>query len=132
MGLAMGLTWAPSMAVTGAHFRRRRALAMGIICSGSGISGLVQTIMNNQLLNSSLGFANATRITASMNTALLIIANFLITMPSGSNMKRADLPPYKRRAVILSFFRDVPYVLITIGCVAYPLSRLKLMECRTM
>ncbi|KZS92142.1 MFS general substrate transporter [Sistotremastrum niveocremeum HHB9708] len=115
MGLAMGLTWAPSMAAAGAHFRRRRALAMGIVCSGSGISGLVQTIMINQLLNSSIGFPNATRITASMNTALLIVANFLMTMPSGSNMKRTELPPYKKRAVILSFFREAPYVLITVG-----------------
>lgn len=74
MGIAMGFLYPPTFMIVGDHFRRRRALAMGIITCGSAFGGIVQPIILNQLFSSSLGFGNSIRCDAAINSVMLIIA----------------------------------------------------------
>ncbi|KAF9522962.1 MFS general substrate transporter, partial [Crepidotus variabilis] len=78
VGLAGGLSFVPSISITGSHFHKRRALAVGIVCSGGSIGGFAHPLLLNKLFSTSIGFHNGVRISAGMNTFLLIIAFFLM------------------------------------------------------
>jgi MFS family permease len=45
MGLGLGLMFIPAVSVVAHHFRKRRAMAMGIVVSGSSCGGIVFPIM---------------------------------------------------------------------------------------
>ncbi|KAJ4374335.1 hypothetical protein N0V83_003076 [Neocucurbitaria cava] len=66
-GLLMGLTIAfgvqPALTVVGQHFKERRALAMGIVSTGSALGGIGFPLMFERLLPT-VGFANTLRLTA--------------------------------------------------------------------
>jgi len=66
-GLLMGLTIAfgiqPALTVVGQHFKRQRALAMGLVSTGSALGGIGFPLMFEKLLPS-VGFANAIRLAA--------------------------------------------------------------------
>lgn len=68
--------WASNNSV-GTWFRRRRALAFGIVSSGSSVGGVVGTVMIPNLVNR-IGFAWTMRVVAFMYLALLIIAIFTV------------------------------------------------------
>lgn len=94
MGVAQGMLFLPSLTIVPHHFRRRRALATGIVVTGSSAGGIVIPIMLNKLFQSRLGFANGVRIGAAMVAVLLILANLMV---------RTRLPPKSARS---SFSRD--------------------------
>ncbi|TDL20275.1 MFS general substrate transporter [Rickenella mellea] len=109
VGLGSGLTYIPSIAVVFHHFQRRRALAVGIVASGSSIGGLVHPIMLNNLFHGNAGFANGVRTSAGMTLGLLIIAGALM---------RTRLPPKPTDALLPAlrkFSKDIPYVSAVLG-----------------
>ncbi|CAA7270046.1 unnamed protein product [Cyclocybe aegerita] len=74
-GLSCGLSYIPSLSVVGHYFERRRALAVGIVSSGSALGAVLHPIMLNKLFNSPhVGFHTGIRISAALNILLLVIA----------------------------------------------------------
>ncbi|KZT63274.1 MFS general substrate transporter [Daedalea quercina L-15889] len=90
MGLGLGLTFLPSLSIVGHHFRTRRALAVGVVISGSSAGGIVFPIMLNRLLQDPhVGFANAVRASGAVVGACLVLANGLM---------RTRVPPKRAAA----------------------------------
>jgi MFS family permease len=74
MGLGMGMIFVPAVSCVSHWFRRRRALANGVLAAGSSIGGVTFPIMlNNMANNPKIGFAWAVRTTVShrSNTSAL-------------------------------------------------------------
>ncbi|ETW75410.1 MFS monocarboxylate transporter [Heterobasidion irregulare TC 32-1] len=109
VGLAIGMTYIPSLGVISHYFQRRRALVMGIAASGSSLGGVIHPIMLNKLFHGPSGFQKGVRYSAAMNLILLFIANCLM---------RTRLPPRKGGNMFAgtsAFARDPPYVLAVMG-----------------
>ncbi|KAJ7474844.1 MFS general substrate transporter [Mycena latifolia] len=109
-GLGAGMTYVPCVAVISHHFKKRRALAMTIVASGSSLGAVVHPIMLNNTLHSRLGFANAVRASAGLISGLLLIACCLM---------RTRLPPPKQPLnlgqTLRKFARDKAYAVATLG-----------------
>ncbi|KAG6861147.1 hypothetical protein C0995_003415 [Termitomyces sp. Mi166 len=90
------------------YFQRHRPLAMGIVAVGAAVGAVLHPIMLNRLFHGSVGFHNGVRISAAMNTVLLIIAN---------GCMRTRLPPKKTGSALpfLEFMRDPAYLFCVIG-----------------
>ncbi|THH15544.1 hypothetical protein EW146_g4947 [Bondarzewia mesenterica] len=111
LGLAFGMTYIPSVGIISHYFQRRRALAMGIVASGSSLGSIVHPIMLNQLFHGSARFSKGVRYSAIFNLGLMILANVFM---------RPRLPPKKAGNVFAgatAFAHDAAYVLIVIGTV---------------
>ncbi|KAJ3572737.1 hypothetical protein NP233_g2893 [Leucocoprinus birnbaumii] len=78
MGIGSGLLYVPSVAVQAHHWKNRRALAMGIVATGSSLGGIIFPIMLNRLFKGSAGFAWGVRASAFIVLGLLILANLLM------------------------------------------------------
>lgn len=78
MGIGIGITFLPALSVLSHYWRRRRALATGIVVSGSSVGGVCFPIALNRLFGS-VGFGWAVRITGFIILGCLLAANFLIT-----------------------------------------------------
>ncbi|QRV86674.1 major facilitator superfamily transporter [Ceratobasidium sp. AG-Ba] len=87
LGIGLGLLFLPSIGVISHHFRRRRALAMGIVTSGSSCGGIVFPIMLNKIFQR-VGFAWGVR-----STAFVVLAGFV----AANLMMRTRLPPKSQR-----------------------------------
>jgi MFS family permease len=113
-GIGGGMTYVPSVAIISHHFKRRRAMAMTIVASGSSLGAVLHPIMLNHTLHSSIGFANAVRASAGLVSGLLLIACFLV---------RTRLPPTKQPLNLWQsfrkFVRDKPYMTGTLGIGIY-------------
>lgn len=76
-GLLMGLTIAfgvqPALTVVGQHFKERRALAMGLVTTGSSLGGIGFPLMFERLLPN-VGFPNALRL-AALKIALVCLSS---------------------------------------------------------
>ncbi|KIK60071.1 hypothetical protein GYMLUDRAFT_85576 [Collybiopsis luxurians FD-317 M1] len=115
MGLFGGCLYLPAVSIQARHWKKRRALAMGIVFSGSSIGGLVFPIMLNQLLHhSTLGFQWTVRATAFLVLGLIIIANFCMTTGPPLNVPSAAATYTK-----LSIYKDKPYLAITFGSMLF-------------
>ena len=106
--------YVPSIAVLSHHFHSRRAMAMSLVATGTSLGTIVHPIMLNNTLHGSLGFANATRISAGMISILLLTACILI---------RTRTPPSNRpvleiRKCLYKFSKDKAYVVSIIGYVS--------------
>ena len=113
-GIGAGIMYVPSIAVLSHHFHSRRAMAMSLVATGTSLGTIVHPIMLNNTLHGSLGFANATRISAGMTSILLLTACILIrTRTPPSNRPVLDI-----RKCLYKFSRDKPYVACMIGCVS--------------
>ncbi|KAJ6532426.1 major facilitator superfamily domain-containing protein [Mycena capillaripes] len=114
MGLGAGLVYIPSMAVVSHYFQKRRALAMTIVASGSSFGAIINPIMLNNTLHSSLGFGTSVRASAGLITGLLLLACLMMRPrlpPSQSS------PPFWKS--LRRFSHDKPYVLATLGLAFY-------------
>jgi hypothetical protein len=101
----------PSLAVVSHHFRKRRAMAMSIVASGASFGAFVHPLILNNTINSSLGFANATRLQAALITFLLLIGCFLMrTKPEIDSAPTPNLGVCVRK-----FLRDKAYIAGIIG-----------------
>jgi len=103
MGLSLGMFWVPAATIHSHHFRKRRALAVGIVLSGSAIGAVIFPIMLNQLLKR-MPFGEAVRATAYLILASLILGNLMVrTRPTPG---RKEPPP------IGEFFKELSYLLL--------------------
>ncbi|KAF4968459.1 hypothetical protein FSARC_4153 [Fusarium sarcochroum] len=97
-----------SIGAVGTWFLRHRALAFGIITSGSSIGGIVLPIMVNHLVTR-IGFGWAMRSLAFLLLGLLVIANLTL---------KSRLPPPHRKFHLKDFvkpFKELPFLLLTIA-----------------
>ncbi|KZS92157.1 MFS general substrate transporter [Sistotremastrum niveocremeum HHB9708] len=120
MGVAMGLLYSPTFMIVGAHFHRRRTLAMGILTCGAAFGGIIQPIILNQLFSSSLSFGNSIRCDAAINAVMLIIACLSITI------KKPKLPQADETRKTIHIFgilrqRDYLLGLIAGNFICFPL-----------
>src|SRR5262245_38975007 len=108
------MTLVPCVVVISHHFQRRRALVSGIVASGSSVGGVLHSIMLNQLFHGSAGFRTGVRASAGLNIGLFCLALSLM---------RTRYPPRKTvtEASTITFFRDVPYIVMVLGYVSYSL-----------
>ncbi|KIM38503.1 hypothetical protein M413DRAFT_30053 [Hebeloma cylindrosporum] len=112
IGLSSGLTYTASVSIPGHYFRKRRSLAVGILSSGSALGAVVHPIMLNKLINGHVGFHMAVRISASLNTFLLVVAGCLM---------RTRLPPKEiQRFPIIQWLKEPAYsIFILSGVVRF-------------
>ncbi|PPQ71856.1 hypothetical protein CVT26_007015 [Gymnopilus dilepis] len=109
LGIAAGLTYPGNFAITGHYFLKKRALAVGLVSSGSALGAVIHPIMLNKLINGPVGFHNGVRISAAMNTVLLIAATLLT---------RTRLPPKAQQTFpVKKWLKEPPYLAIIIGAV---------------
>lgn len=120
-GLGSGLVFYPSIAIPGQWFVKRRALAMGIVGSSSGLGGTLWPIAIDRLIKQ-IGTRQASiPLTAGFpwaNRALGFIS--LLLMGVGTLMIRTRLPRKRATAWKSSFthITEGPYILLTL-CVCF-------------
>ncbi|KAK7693165.1 hypothetical protein QCA50_002731 [Cerrena zonata] len=112
-GLAMGMTYIPSLSIVSHYFSRRRPIAMGLVAAGSSLGATLHPIMLNNLFNNpKVGFATGVRASAGLILGLLVIA---------FAMMRTRLPPKKAVGFLgiwssaTRFSRDWAYVCAVCG-----------------
>ena len=108
VGIGMGCLFLPAISVQAQHWQKRRALAMGVVITGSSFGGIVLPIMHNELFNGSAGFAWGVRAAAFLVLVLLLIAKVLMT---------TRLPPKRgnTQADIKKVLRHIPFDIAVFG-----------------
>ncbi|KAH7374653.1 major facilitator superfamily domain-containing protein [Plectosphaerella cucumerina] len=115
-GLLFGLTVSfgtqTALAVTGQHFRRNRALAMGVVAGGSSAGGVCFPIMFSRLVPR-LGFAWSVRLAALLFLVCYTLAVFLTRSTSQGR------GPLRSARDILDFrgFKDPRYAVLAFAMV---------------
>lgn len=77
VGLGVGFTYIPSIAIISQWFEKKRSLANGISSAGSGIGGLLYSFLTEAMITR-VSLAWALRVTALISGAFLILATMLI------------------------------------------------------
>ncbi|KAI0314511.1 major facilitator superfamily domain-containing protein [Amylostereum chailletii] len=114
VGFSGGLLYLPAVAIQARHWKARRALAMGIVFSGSAIGGVLFPIMLNRLFHhSALSFGWSVRASAFLITALLALANVLMTPGPAPPAPPAGIKTLG--GALGGMLRDAPYVAVTLG-----------------
>ncbi|KAI1767479.1 monocarboxylate permease-like protein [Hypoxylon sp. FL1150] len=107
-GVGTSFLFYPTVAASGTWFKRHRALAFGIMVSGSSLGGVVLPIMVQRLIVE-VGFGWAMRITAFLILGLLIFGNIAI---------KSRLPPVRKPFTIKEHFipfTELPFLLLALG-----------------
>ena len=118
MGVGQGMLFLPALTVIGRHFKRKRALATGIVVTGASAGGIAFPIMLDFLANR-VSFTFAIRISAAVVAVLLIVANALVSTPPQQQQPQPQQqqdPPSKHIRAILS---DAPYMVSVVGSVPF-------------
>ncbi|KIV98671.1 uncharacterized protein PV09_09552 [Verruconis gallopava] len=107
---AMGCSFLfyPPMTACATWFLRHRALAIGIMVTGSSVGGVVLPIMVNRLVNH-LGFGWTMRSLAFLLLGVVFVANLTV---------KSRLPPLKRPFLLKDFlesYKEPEFLLLTIG-----------------
>ncbi|KAL8799246.1 MAG: hypothetical protein Q9182_006048 [Xanthomendoza sp. 2 TL-2023] len=100
--IGASLIFYPAMSSTGTWFFKRRALAFGLVASGSSLGGVILPIMVDHIIARS-GFPWAMRSAAFLLLGLLIYANLTV---------RSRLPPSPKPWSFVEFIlplREVPF-----------------------
>lgn len=105
MGIGQAMIFLPSFTIVSHHFKRRRALAIGIVTSGAACGGVVFPIMLNQL-GQHTQFATGIRATASLVALQLLLANFMMKTRQAPKQQQSDQPPTDWKGI----FTDVGYL----------------------
>ncbi|KAI9849205.1 MAG: hypothetical protein M1838_000225 [Thelocarpon superellum] len=108
-GVGAAGVFMPGLVVAGQYFHQKRALAVGVVASGSSLGGVVFPIFLTTLFDR-IGFAPTLRWTALMLGILLVAANLLISplhKPKGWQGKRS--------IASLAAFRSPPFLLYVSG-----------------
>lgn len=106
--LGASFVFYPASACTATWFDKRRALAFGIMSSGSSIGGVVFPAMLSRLLPR-VGFGWSLRISAFVVLALLAVANMTV---------RSRIAPVPRRVQFSDYigpFSEEPFVLLMLA-----------------
>lgn len=109
-GIGAAGTFMPGLVTAGQYFKTRRALALGVVASGSSLGGVVFPIFLAQLFDK-VGFGAALRWAALLVGVLLAIANLFIipvNEPKGWAAKRSLF----RTGV----FKQLDFLLYLSGC----------------
>lgn len=77
VGLGVGFTYIPSIAIISQWFHKKRSLANGVSAAGSGIGGLVFSFVTDAVIRN-VSLAWAFRITAFISCSMLFIAALLM------------------------------------------------------
>ncbi|KAL7893516.1 MFS general substrate transporter [Trichoderma sp. SZMC 28014] len=102
IGAAMVLY--PSFSCTTTWFQKKRALAMGIVASGSSMGGVILPIMVNRLIPR-IGFGWTMRICAFLMLGLLAITNLTVRSRLRPQPKNYDA------GALINSFKDIPFLL---------------------
>ncbi|KAJ7198495.1 MFS general substrate transporter [Mycena pura] len=114
-GIGSGLVFLPSLGIASHYFRRRRAVAMGIMISSGSFGGIVYSILLNKILpRPEFGFPWAVRFVSFINLVLLLVAN-LIMKPRCKSMSLSALPPNAAPVDMNQIRADRPYWITNIG-----------------
>ena len=98
----------PAMSVVLSWFFKRRAMALGIMASGSSLGGVIWPIMVQRLIPI-IGYGWTIRVCAFVILAMMIFANLTV---------RSRLPPHPQPFAIMDFVRplqSIPFALLTFG-----------------
>ncbi|MCJ1307749.1 hypothetical protein MMC25_001397 [Agyrium rufum] len=98
----------PAMSSVGTWFFRNRALAYGVMASGSSLGGVIFPILVQQLIPK-IGFPWTMRVAAFLILGMLVIANLTV---------KSRLPPRPRPVRIMNFVRpltELPFLLTTVA-----------------
>lgn len=107
--IGAGCLFYPSLNSVMTWFFKRRALALGIIVSGSGLGGVIFPIIVEQLIPK-VGFEWAMRTCAFLILGMCIIACLTV---------KSRIPPTPKPFSIVTFvspFKELPYVMIVLSC----------------
>jgi MFS family permease len=110
IGFGLGMAYMPSIAVIGCYFKRRRSLALAISTTGGGFGSLIFPSVLQYLIPK-VGFPWAVRCSALVALVMALIANLLL--------KPRVLPAKPGPMVDLAAFRELSYLLFTIGSCLY-------------
>ena len=97
-----------ALSSTSTWFNRRRALAIGIVASGSSLGGVIFPIMVERLVNE-VGFGWTMRISAFLVLGMLVVANLTV---------RSRIPPQKKPLILMEFitpFGEAAYSLVALA-----------------
>lgn len=107
--LGAGALFYPSMTSVNTWFFKRRALALGIVASGSSLGGVILPIMVQRLIPQ-VGYPWAMRICAFLVLGMCIIANLTV---------KSRIPPQPKPFSIMDFvhpYKEIPFLLTAIAC----------------
>ncbi len=106
MGLGNGCLFCPTLAVVSTYFSKRRALAIGVMASGTGTGGLVFPSIARQLLPM-VGFGWTVRTIGFIQ---------LVTLGASLLILRPRLPPRRTGPFLeLSAFKELEYTFYAFG-----------------
>lgn len=106
--LGASLVFSPALSCVATWFDKRRALAFGIVSSGSSLGGVVFPTMLSRLLPT-IGFGWTLRIAAFIILALLIVANLTV------RSRIAPVPRPVKFSDYTSPFSEIPFVLLMLA-----------------
>ncbi|OHE91577.1 hypothetical protein CORC01_13125 [Colletotrichum orchidophilum] len=117
VGLGSGCIYIPSVSIIPQYFTERRALATGIVATGSSLGGVVYPLIF-QSLYPRVGFPWATRVLAFISLVTNAFAFAVLRQrrraESGSESDDADAGKPKRRIMLdLSAYRNVSFVVFS-------------------
>ncbi|KAH8173917.1 major facilitator superfamily protein [Sarocladium implicatum] len=110
LGIGLGLLFMPAISIVSSYFKERRAFALTLAASGSGVGGLAfpSTL---QFLTPQIGFRWAMRCVGFTVLAISIVVLLLM---------RPRLPPRKSGPLVeWAAFRELPYTLFLMGALLY-------------
>ena len=106
VGIGSGLLFCPTLALIPTYFSKKRAIAVGIVASGTTVGGMVIPGIFEGLITR-VGFGWTVRVLAFISTAFQLISFALA---------RVRIPPRKTGPLVeFSAFKEPPYVLFTIA-----------------
>ena len=101
----------PALAVAGQHFKQRRALAMGVVASGSSIGGVCLPIMFSHIVPK-IGFAWSVRV-----AALIFLCCYAVAVCISRTKKVPKKTEIGLNSNLLDFqgFKDPKYLVLASG-----------------
>jgi MCP family monocarboxylic acid transporter-like MFS transporter 10 len=114
LGLAIGITYVPSVSVISHYFLRKRALALGIATTGAALGGLIHPILLNQLIYSRLGFRGAVKVSAGLDGVMLLVA-FLLMRPQYPAAQSTSVSRISFWKALKTYYAEPPFLLTSLG-----------------
>lgn len=106
MGIGAGGLFITSVAIIPSYFTTKRAFAIGIAASGSGLGGVLYPIIFHRL-QPQIGFGWATRVCGFIALGTLLVPCL--------GIKVRALPATERKVVDFSAFRELPFCLFCLA-----------------
>jgi MCP family monocarboxylic acid transporter-like MFS transporter 10 len=113
MGIGQGMLFLPALTIVSHHFRKRKALATGIVVTGASAGGIVFPIMLNKL-GERFNFVDGIRAGAALVAVLLVIANCIMRPKLQPKKLQSQSQPSPSLATILT---DAAYLTSVFGYV---------------